>query len=164
MSFLNSVYIFFLQFLKETSSYNPLACVEFPCYYTEDFGMGGSGFEHQFQSASSMVQDLKILAQHKIRFESVIIYHYPGAYDPLGRVELLTLNEDEIKATIDPELSDYMESLFPNTLQTFLAGRGKGGSGKRTCGNFAGPCILLPYLLFPYIHNTSSVTMDSFFF
>lgn len=41
----------FLKFLKETSSYNPLACVEFPCYYTEYFGMGGSGYEHQFQSA-----------------------------------------------------------------------------------------------------------------
>lgn len=159
---------YFFKFLKDTTSYNPLACVEFPCYLTEHFSMGGSGYEHQFQSANVILQDLNFLIANSIHFKSVMIYHYPGVYNPLvtnDRVNFLNLNENEIKTSISPELLEYMESLFPNTLQTFLAAE---VDGKRTCGKFAGPCILLifgditGYSYAEYIHTKATQSQNEY--
>ena len=131
----------FFDNLEKISSYNPLASVEFPCYTGQHLSTGA--FEHKFPIATFVVQDLKFLVKCNIRFKSVIIYHYPSPYDPFAR--LFTFDEDRIKATIDPELSDYMESLFPNTLQIVLAAAAGGGSDHKTCGRFPGPCVLLIY-------------------
>jgi hypothetical protein len=134
----------FIGFLRQTSSYNPLACVEFPCYSDDSDDI----YRHHFPSADHILRDLKFLVQANIRFKSVIIYHYPAPdpYDPHRQeVNAFTLNEDEIKDTIDTELSRYMESLFPNTLQTFLAASVNGYKEKTPCGGFPGPCIILMY-------------------
>ena len=141
----------FFKYLNTITAYNPLACVEFPCnYHNIVYNPHSSTVnEYNFPTPNSIVEDLEFLEKNSIRFKSVIIYHYPGDYDYMNdeiqEKSIFFLNHDEIKDTINSELSEYMESLFPNTLKTYLAARNPHGDLPATCGEFAGPCILLVY-------------------